>query len=230
MFRGFVIRDGVDAAAPPSSHRRYRPFVRMRLAPGAWALSFAAAGLLASEYLHWQASRRYLPSAAGHCSTGTETVLVLGYPSRTPNLHPMQIWRTDIAVRSIDRQHGQLLFSGGTRTGPRCEAETMAEYAQDRHGLRPDQARLERRALTTWQNIAYSLPELEDARTIKIASSPMHAARARSYLLQQRPDLGLRLRKADDYRIGERPLWKLATVAYYLGLSIRTAVGHRKIE
>jgi len=105
----------------------------------------------------------------------------------------------------------------------------MAEYAQDRRGIRPDQVRLERHALSTWQNIAYSLPGLEDAGAIKIASSPMHAARARSYLLRQRPDLALRLRKTDDYRIGERPLWKLATVAYYLGLSIRTAVGRRTV-
>lgn len=57
----------------------------------------------------------------------------------------------------------------------------------------------------------------------------MHAARARSYLLLQRPDLALRLRKADDYRIGEKPFWKLATVAYYFGLSIRAAVGHRTV-
>jgi uncharacterized SAM-binding protein YcdF (DUF218 family) len=153
---------------PPSIVRRYRRLVRMRLTPGACGLCFAtAASLVASELLHWQATRRHLP--VGHNSrigTGPEIILVLGFPTRAAKLHPMQKWRTDIAARSLDRRHGQLLFSGGSRAGSRCEADAMAEYAQERHGVRPDQVRLERRALTTWQNIAYSIPELEAAGTI----------------------------------------------------------------
>lgn len=185
---------------------------QLRLA-GAFTVGTTATFAL-SEYLHWQASRRCFPSGAEPVSgAGPEAVLVLGYPSRGTGLHPIQRWRTDIAVRSMDRQSGRLVFSGGSRTPTRCEAEVMAEYAQDRHRVHPGQIVLERCAVTTWQNVAYSLGALENAGTIKVASSPMHAARARAYLIKQRPDLASRLCKANDYRFGERPLWKLATVA-----------------
>jgi uncharacterized SAM-binding protein YcdF (DUF218 family) len=103
----------------------------------------------------------------------------------------------------------------------------MADYAQHVHGVRSDQVGLERHAVTTWQNVAFSLELLESAEAIKVASSPMHAARARTYLLKQRPDLAVKLIKADDYRFGERPLLKMATLAYYIALSARSALVNR---
>ena len=133
----------------------------------------------------------------------------------------MQRWRTDIAVRSMHPEHGRLVFSGAGRGGGPSEAPVMAAYARDHLGVPAQRITLETHARSTWQNVAYSLGELENAGTIKIASAPMHAARARRYLTRQRPDLADRLVPADDYRFGERCGWKLATVAYHLLLPVR---------
>lgn len=135
----------------------------------------------------------------------------------------MQVWRTAIAVRSLD-DGGLLLFSGGTRNGNRSEAEVMADYAREVLGVQTDQVLVETEAKSTWENVSLSLPLLAQARTIKVASSPMHAARARGLILEQRPELAGRLRKADDYRLGEQPFWKAATVAYYVGLRLHATV------
>ena len=135
----------------------------------------------------------------------------------------MQVWRTAIAVRSLD-DGGLLLFSGGTRNGNRSEAEVMADYAREVLGVQTDQVLVETKAKSTWENVSLSLPLLDQARTIKVASSPMHAAHARGFIIKQRPELASRLRKADDYRLGEQPFWKSATVAYYLGLRLHATV------
>ena len=55
---------------------------------------------------------------------------------------------------------------------------------------------------------------------IAIASTPLHAARARRYLARQRPDLAGRLTSADDYRFGERWPLKVTTVGYALGAAV----------
>jgi len=182
----------------------------------------------ASEGLHWYASRRCLPEAADRSTgSGDDVLLVLGFPSRASGLHPMQKWRTDIAVRSMERSSDVLVFTGGSRKKGRCEADDMAAYARDQHQVRSDRLVLERKARSTWQNVEYSLLHLESARTIKMASSPLHAARSRAYLAVQRPDLAGRLRAADDFRFGERPGWKALTVAYYAGLLLRQSVRRR---
>lgn len=139
----------------------------------------------------------------------------------------MQKWRTDIAVRSMERSSDVLVFSGGSRKKGPCEADDMAAYARDQHQVRSDRLVLEREARSTWQNVEYSLPHLESARTIKMASSPLHAARSRAYLAVQRPDLAGRLRPADDFRVGEQPVWNSLTVAYYGGLLLRQSVSRR---
>ncbi len=139
----------------------------------------------------------------------------------------MQKWRTDIAIRSMERSSDFLVLSGGSRKKGRCEADAMAAYARDQHQMRPDRLVLEREARSTWQNVEYSLPHLENARTIKMASSPLHAARSRAYLAVQRPDLSGRLRPADDFRFGEQPGWKALTVAYYGSLLLRQIVSRR---
>ncbi len=172
----------------------------------------------AVELAHWRASRR---GRAGHpddAAEGPDVVLVLGFPSRrSGRLHPVQRWRTDIAVRSMRSPRSRLVFSGAGRVGVASEAEVMAGYACGVRGVPAEQVVVETSARTTWENVARSLGELERAATITIASSPLHAARARRYLAAQRPDLAARLRPADDYRLGERCLWKLAGVVYVLG-------------
>lgn len=190
--------------------------IRRKHAAGGIALGTVVA-LAASEALHWRAARRFLPSVTNRTTgLGDDLVLVLGFPSRANGLHPMQRWQIDIAVRSMDRSCGLLLVSGGSRKHGRCEADDMAAYARDSHGLPAERVLLERGARSTWENVEHCLPLLEAARTITVASSPLHAARGRGYVVAQRPGLAGRLRPADDHRWGERPVWKALTVAYQL--------------
>jgi len=163
-------------------------------------------------------------AAAGNADpTLDQVVLVLGYPSgRRGRLHPLQRWRTEIAVRSVRHARGWptapnalLVFSGAaTRSAPVAEAEMMARYAREVLGVPADRIVEEIRAHTTKQNLTFAMPYLESAATIKIASDPLHAARARRYLQQLRPDLRFRLAAADDYRLLEKPHLKLVTAAY----------------
>lgn len=133
----------------------------------------------------------------------------------------MQRWRVDVAVRSMERSRGVLLISGGSRKHGRCEADDMATYAREAHGVPAGRVLLERRACSTWENVEHCLPLLRAARTVTVASSPLHAARGRSYILAQAPDLAGHLRPADDHHWGERPVWKALTVAYQLLLLLR---------
>jgi len=111
--------------------------VRICRARAAGRLALAAATALAApEALHWRATRRFLPWVPDRTTgPGLDLVLVLGFPSRRSGLHPMQRWRVDIAVRSMDRSRGLLLVSGGSRKHGRCEADDMAAYARDFHGV-----------------------------------------------------------------------------------------------
>ena len=160
--------------------------------------------------------RAPLSSAPG---AGPHVVLVLGHPSRPDGrLHPVQRWRTEIAVRSARGGDTRWVFSGGGRgaeqDGVPSEAEVMAAHAHDVLGVPAARTEVETRSRDTWQNVALSLPHLQDAATLAIASSPTHAARARRYLTQQRPDLAQRLVPADDYRFGERIGAKTTTLGY----------------
>jgi len=177
-------------------------------------LAAALTVLTGVEALHWWASRRHFPPAGPH-PPGDDVVLVLGSPS-TPegDLHPLQQWRTDIAVRSLHGPRARLVFSGGAPEGARSEAAVMAEYAHDVLGVPRARIALETRARSTWENVANSLPLLEGAGTVRIASAPTHAARGRRYLARMRPDLARRLAPCDDYRVGERWREKAASLAY----------------
>ena len=176
-------------------------------------LAAAAVALVSSEYLHWRASGRHL-GATPQPGAGPHVVLVLGYPSSTRSPNAMQRWRTDVAVRSAG-DHGRLVVSGGaTRRAGRTEAQVMSDDAQRRRGVPGERITLETSARSTWENVALSAPLLGGAGTLAIASSPLHAARARGYLHRQHPHLAARLVMSQDYRLGEHPLLKLATVAY----------------
>jgi uncharacterized SAM-binding protein YcdF (DUF218 family) len=182
-------------------------------------VSAALVVVAGTELLHRWASARHLPPAPPpDRASGDEVVLVLGSTSAADGgLHPVQRWRTDIAVRSLHGRDGRFVFSGGGaqagRAG-RSEAEVMAGYAHDVHGVPWDRIALETRSRSTWENIANSLPLLEGARTVRIASAPTHAARGRRYLARQRPDLAALLAPSDDFRWGEQLRWKAASLAY----------------
>lgn len=176
-----------------------------------WALALTAVSVAASELWHWQASRA-APGASARPGPGAQAVVVLGFGSRRHGrLHPMQKWRTDMAVRSLPPAGAEyvLIFSGGHTHGARVsEAETMAAYARTL-GIPGDQILLESKATTTWENVSFALPMAEACATIMIVSDSLHAARARRYAAAQRPDLADRLVFADDFRCLER--WWLKT-------------------
>lgn len=160
----------------------------------------AAAGtalLLFGEWQAWRASRQDYPR---HPETGPgpDVVLVLGFPPRrdgTPSA--LQRWRTRIAMRSAPP--GALyVFTGGAVHGEGPEAEVMAAYGAAR-GIPPARIVRETRATSTRENIAYALPWLREAATIRIASNTFHARRARRYLRDTHPELFTRLRRTRDF-------------------------------
>lgn len=184
----------------------------------------------ASEWLHWRASRRFpcpIPDPAA--PDGTYAVVVLGFPARADGSpHPLQTWRCRIAARSMP-SGGRMVFTGGAVGNAWGEAETMAAYARDVLGVPADAIRTETKAGSTWQNIEFTIPIIEHADRIAIASSPMHAARARRYLHQQRPDLAARLVPADDFRPFERWWLKLPTAAHELAAIARRRAGRAAV-
>lgn len=192
-----------------------------RLLKGALgALGVVMAGYLAvGEVSHAWAHRRDLgnpPPVAGR----REVILLLGYPSRPDGSpHPLQRWRAEIAARSVSAWAASSLIvcTGAAVRGERSEAAVLADLLRGR-GVPASQIVLEEQARSTWQNIEFAIPLLQDADVIKVASNSLHAWRARRFLARQRPDLAKRLAAADDYRIGE--YWWLKTP-----LAVYEAVG-----
>ncbi len=183
-----------------------------RLAIGVSAIAVALGG---AELLHWHASRSM--AARREVATGSCGIVVLGFPPRRDGrLHPIQRWRTEIGVRSLSSvEKGFVVFTGGSSRGGISEAEAMAAYAVHL-GVPAERIGLETRSRSTWENICFALPMVETYDWIAIASDPMHAARARRYALQQRPDLAGRLIFARNYRFAERWWLKVPTAAYEL--------------
>ncbi|NYI68054.1 YdcF family protein [Spelaeicoccus albus] len=195
-----------------------------------WAkatLTVGAVLVAAAEVVHWRASRdavrapRYgLPdSGAAH----SEVIVVLGFPSfRSGRMHPLQKWRTEIAVRSMNpAAMSTLVFTGAGRPGGKSEAAVMAGYAQHELGIAPDHIVLEEHATTTWQNIRNSMQYLRGADVVKIASDPTHARKGRRYLFLQSPVVGAKLRRTDDYRVGERWWLKIPMLGYAMSAGRR---------
>jgi uncharacterized SAM-binding protein YcdF (DUF218 family) len=180
----------------------------------------------AAELGAWRISRR--PPAirrAGRCA-----VIVLGYPSaRGGGPHPLQKWRCVVAARTLaEVDDGWLIFSGGiTRGAEESEAAAMARYAVSVLAVPSDRVQREERALSTWENVANSIPLLDAgaADQVAFASDPFHAEKARRYLAVQSPEMAERLVRAADYRVLERWWLKLATGAYYLLLRARGNFG-----
>jgi uncharacterized SAM-binding protein YcdF (DUF218 family) len=180
-----------------------------------------------AEWLHWWASRQCIGESPG---PGAEAIVVLGFhATRTGHLHPLQRWRTDIGVRSMDpHRESKVIFTGAGRRGGPSEAATMSLYAREALGVPVGRIVLETKAENTWQNIELTLPMIDTADTIKIASDPMHAARARRHLRELRPDLAARVAPAADYRFLERWWLKVPTAAYELSHGARGHIRRRQ--
>ncbi|MFI5783912.1 YdcF family protein [Nocardia sp. NPDC051570] len=195
-----------------------------------WLVRMAAtmvAVVTAAEWLHWRASRQVFPKALSRTDGRTEAVVVLGFPiKRDGHTHPLQRWRCRIAVRSMDsRREGVIVFTGGAIKRDQAEAEAMARYTHESLGVPEERIRTETKAESTWQNIEFSIPLIEHADRITIASDPMHAARARRYLRLQRPDLAARLAPAADYRFLEAWWLKIPTATHELAAIARRTAG-----
>jgi uncharacterized SAM-binding protein YcdF (DUF218 family) len=194
--------------------------------PVAWWVAFAAVGIVvlaacAVELTHWTASRRHFPDPPTETAADdqTEVIVVLGCPTRhNGKVSPNQRWRTKIAVRSRRRRTDSLLvFTGAATLGAAvAEADTMADYARSALGVPPELIMSEASSRSTRENLAFAASHLEAAGLIRIASNPLHAARARRYLGQTRPDLFARLARARDYRPFEHPWLKLHSAFYEL--------------
>lgn len=200
-----------------------------RWMPGVVAVAGAAAALLAfGELQAWRTSRAAYPV---HPSTGPaagrDVVLVLGFRSREDGrLNALQSWRTRIAVRSAP-PGALFVFSGGAVRGNEPEAVVMARYATDRLGVDADAVAIEPAAESTRENLSLSLPWLQAARTIRIASNTAHARRARGYLRELEPSLWERLRPTRDFRLLELGPLRLA-LTFYDFVAGRAAGGQRR--
>ena len=210
------------------SHAIARAGLRSWLRPtrlGPSLVLLGALGVGAVEALHWRAARNPATFGAEDPQARTEALIVLGYPStRRGTIHPVQRWRCDIALRSLHPGRSPIVvFTGGARKHGSSEAAAMATHARDVLGLSAE-IRLEDRSMTTWENIAFALPMVADADVIKIVSDPLHAARARTYVRAQQPDLATRLVAVDNYRPFERWWIKAGGVAYAANLTVLRAL------
>lgn len=176
-----------------------------------------AAGIAATvgalpEAAHWWASRQAYgtPTDEG----ASEAIIVLGCPTRPDgSLHPMQRWRVDIAVRTMNPRVQRVVFTGTTAKTGISEASAMAAYARAQ-GIPDELIVLEEQALSTWQNLEYSAPLVERHGIIRIVSDPLHAWRARQFLARLHPEMAAKLAPAVDYRPRERWFQKLETSVY----------------
>jgi hypothetical protein len=186
----------------------------------------ALVGVVAAELPHYLAMRGVVASSpAGRSAQGrtSEAVIVLGFPPRHDGrTTSVQRWRCRIAARSLDPGRSSVLIMTGAATrGRRSEAEVMAGYARDVLGVPAQQILLEEQALSTWDNIRYSLPLAEQSAAIKIASDPFHVRKAHRYVARIRPDLVTRLEPARCYRPAEYLPLKAAIVAYEIWSRVR---------
>jgi uncharacterized SAM-binding protein YcdF (DUF218 family) len=107
-------------------------------------------------------------------------VLVPGYGGR---FRGVERWRMQVAERTL-RVHGggRLIVSGH-----RGEAQRLAAMTASQDVI------IEPTARSTWENIERSIPFLEAAPRIAVATDRFHERVAASYLRQLRPDLARRL-------------------------------------
>ncbi|MBK0330909.1 YdcF family protein [Brachybacterium sp. MASK1Z-5] len=170
-----------------------------------------AAGIWA--WGEWQ-NRRWSLTLVNDPPGSSEAIVVLGFKNPQPDANFVNQIRVQVALRSIDpTAETRLIFSGGPTAATRSEARVMADYAVNELGYQGAYL-LEEESRTTWDNIANSLPMIEDVDRIKIASLPAHALKARVYVRRQRPDLASKLVKAADYKFGEWAALKPALAAY----------------
>lgn len=178
-------------------------------------LKVAALVVAAPEVAHGFASQQAYGNPRQD-EYSTEAIVVLGCPTHADgSLHPLQRWRVDIAARTMNPRVKVVVFTGTTAKTGISEASAMAAHARTR-GIPGDLIVLEEEALSTWQNLEFSIPLVEHHDVLRLVSDPMHAWRARQFLARLRPELAAKLGPAVDYQPLERWRWKLGTMVYEL--------------
>ncbi|MFK4790244.1 YdcF family protein [Microbacterium sp. ZW T5_56] len=151
----------------------------------------------------WRATRHNL----GRAQQGSRSVVVvLGFGNRGDRANAINRWRVRAGLRTLRAMPVPrvLIVSGGRVHSDIPEATILAVEAR-RQGWRgaiiedPD-------SRSTVENIAFTTPLLRADDLISIVSDPVHAVRARAMLIAARPDLGARLMRGREWRLGERPL------------------------
>lgn len=109
-----------------------------------------------------------------------DAALVLGCPAAPDGTPSMcERCRVKSAVRQYRRGTiGRIIFSGGAAHSPDVEADVMGALAI-RRGVPAGLVVRERRALTTWQNIRFSLKLLGARESVLVISTADHLPRAR---------------------------------------------------
>lgn len=174
-----------------------------------------ASVMVFGEVAHWRASWRRL--GRPRSGSRTEAVVVLGYRNKGDRANYINRYRVRAGIRSLDPdvQRSVLVLCGGTVAGRNAEADLMARYAREERGF-TGSILLDRTSTSTWENIQNAIPLIEQAESIAIVSNSLHAEKGRAYLWELRPDLAIRLRRGEDYRLGEIMLVK--PVAALLGM------------
>jgi uncharacterized SAM-binding protein YcdF (DUF218 family) len=111
-----------------------------------------------------------------------DVAMVLGCPANPDGTaSPCERCRVKTAVRQFRAGAVRnLIFTGGAAHSPAVEADVMADLAE-RRGLPPERVFREGQALTTWQNLRYSLKiaRAHGFRTILFISTADHLPRVR---------------------------------------------------
>lgn len=174
-----------------------------------------------SESADWMAAE-----IAAHPPAGRScAVLVLGYPSQSDGSpDPVQIQRVSAGMQA-DRSHHceKMILSGGAVKNHIVEAQTMAQLAS-KLGMPSSKLLLETKARNTWENIKFSLAQLEKYDQILIVSDNLHAQRGRRYLCKQRSDLCDRTFVTVEYRPFDRWWRKIPLALYELFAGLRDSI------
>lgn len=186
----------------------------------AWTLGAVAGsalvGAAALRTVERCASSWFLPrhlddDAAEH---GRRAVLVLGHADTGTTAGDANLARTRAAL-AVAGQDDVLVVSGGGVAGPVPEARLLADAARALGWT--GATRVEEASASTWENVRNSAPLLEDVERVVVVSEPVHAAKARSFLQRQRPDLADRLVAATTPD-GTDPLPTAGTWGVLMGL------------
>ena len=197
------------------------------------ALWLAAGGLAAwlwgrGEYVHWRASQQGLGDL-GSSEGLRQAVVVPGFSNRGQRANYVNRYRVRAGLRSLDPRAASsvLVLCGGAVAGGVPEAELMVRYA--RQLGHQGAIRLDPVSRSTWQNIEQAIVLIQDCEAIAIVSNSLHAAKARDYLWQQRPDLAVRLIRGQDHRWGEVvPLKILLGHSRLQGIAERAMAARRR--